>query len=340
MTDKVFSPGEVLTAADVNNYLLNKTGSGNAIINGAFEINQRGFTSTTTNGTYTIDRFRTSATGGTSTFSLQSFSPGDLPVPGFEGTNFIRIASTGQSGSNDLTAFSQPIEDVRTFAGQTITVSFYAKASSGTPNITAFATQGFGAGGSSAVFIGSTKKAISTTWARYTFQLDIPSITGKTIGTSSNATIFICTSAGTDRDSYTESLGIQTATIDVWGFQAEVGTVATPFKRNANSLQGELAACQRYFAVLGSGAVGRATSATGAELFLSFPVEMRTSPTLAFGGNFTFIEVATAARTATNAALEASAKTGAAFTLTSSDMTSPNLVGIRSANNLQFNAEI
>jgi hypothetical protein len=67
--------------------------------------------------------------------------------------------------------------------------------------------------------------------------------------------------------------------------QLEAGTVATPFRRNANSLQGELAACQRYyfrtnspgsFFTLGFGQV---TSTTGGRIRVPFPVEMRVRPT-------------------------------------------------------------
>lgn len=63
----------------------------NMIINGDFRINQRAFTSLTTSGSYTYDRFLTRLQGdGTSTYSAQTFTPGTAPVAGYEGTNFFK----------------------------------------------------------------------------------------------------------------------------------------------------------------------------------------------------------------------------------------------------------
>jgi hypothetical protein len=67
----------------------------NKIINGDFAINQRGFTTTSTNSIYTYDRFFTVIGGdGTATFSAQTFSPGTAPVAGYEAANFMRIVTT------------------------------------------------------------------------------------------------------------------------------------------------------------------------------------------------------------------------------------------------------
>jgi hypothetical protein len=59
--------------------------------------------------------------------------------------------------------------------------------------------------------------------------------------------LLIWVSAGSTFNSSTDSLGIQSNTFDIWGVQLEAGAVATPFRRNAPSIQAELAACQRYY---------------------------------------------------------------------------------------------
>jgi hypothetical protein len=250
MTDKVFSPGEVLTAADVNDYLLNKTGSGNAIINGAFDINQRGFTSSTTNLAFGFDRWqlRTAGTGGTTTWTPQVFTPGTAPVPGYEGTNYSRIVTSGFTGTDTIVGIRQNIEDVRTFAGQTVTASFWARAASGTPNIGVQMNQiPFGSAG---VLKSLGILQVSTSWERYSVTTTLDSLTGATISAGNFLQLSIYTAVGTGIAGYGTTIPavtVQNTSIDIWGVQLEAGSVATPFRRNANSLQGELAACQRYY---------------------------------------------------------------------------------------------
>jgi hypothetical protein len=282
MPTKVFDAFTRLDASDVNAYLANKSIS-NALINGAFEINQRGFISTTTSGGYGFDRWAASVVDGTSTYSAQAFAVGEALSSDFQSANYARLVSTGQTASNALTAIVQSVEGVRNFANQTVTVSFWAKAASGTPNVVVWARQNFGLGGSpsASVDTSSIKKPISNTWERYSFNLDIPSITGKTLGNiNDNLAIRIVTSAGTERAAYTDSLGIQSTTVDIWGVQLEAGTVANDFRRNANSLQGELAACQRYYFIGGNAATGIFNGVTTARFSLPYPVEMRSQPTI------------------------------------------------------------
>ncbi len=270
----------------------------NKVINGDFSVNQRAFTSTTTTSVFTFDRWLTTYAGGTSTYSAQTFTPGTAPVAGYESTNFARIASTGQSAASDNTRFRYRIEDVRTFAGQTVTLSFWAKAGSGTPSIAAYYTQVFGSGGSTAVTINGEKKALTTSWTRYTITLAIPSISGKTLGAGSYLEILFVTSAGTDFNDRTQSIGIQTATIDLWGVQAEYGSKATPFQTaSGGSPQAELAMCQRYFERMVNGAdnssetigVFQCFSTTQGYGTLRFVVPKRATPSMTFSGNADFV---------------------------------------------------
>jgi hypothetical protein len=256
----------------------------NKIINGDFNINQRAFTSTTTTATFGMDRWRFVYSGGTTTFSTQAFTPGAAPVSGYESTNFARLVTTSQSASSDRAFLSQRIEDVRTFAGQTITISFWAKAASGTPNVNVLVLQNFGATGSAAVgspFGGVA--TISTSWERYSFTIAIPSISGKTIsggGDHIQPVIYV-----SDGGNYFSSVTAQNNTFDIWGVQAEAGSVATAFQTATGTIAGELVACQRYYFRKTYGTdtqrdgAGLCQSTTSARIFFPFPVEMRIEPT-------------------------------------------------------------
>jgi len=266
----------------------------NAIINGDFTINQRGFSSTTTNATYGFDRWLYYASGGTATYSAQTFTPGAAPVAGYEATNFARILTSGQSAAGDYSALSQLIENVRVFAGQTVTISFWAKAASGTPKMSGELVQAFGAGGSpsSVVNTYAGQATLSTTWARYSMTIAVPSISGKTIGTTTNTSYLglnLWVSAGSSLNSRTNSLGIQNNTFDIWGVQVESGSVATAFQTATGTLQGELAACQRYYytpTTTGINMWGGNTTSGSTYYVTVYPKQtMRISPTVVFLSN-------------------------------------------------------
>jgi hypothetical protein len=224
--------------------------AGNVIINGAFDINQRNFTSTTTEG-FGFDRWAAYFADGTTTYSRQVFTPGTSPS-GYEASSFARLQTSGQSATSAYAHLVTPLEDVREFAGQTVTLSFFAKAASGSPKIAIEFRQKFGSGGSPSPNLNTYagQATLSTSWTRQTITFTIPSIAGKVIGTTANTSsldVVLWTSAGSAFADRTGSLSIQNNTFDIWGVQLEAGTVATPFRRNAPSIQAELAACQRYY---------------------------------------------------------------------------------------------
>jgi hypothetical protein len=246
----------------------------NKIINGDFGIWQRGtsFTNTSGNGwQYYADRFQCYAYGGTLTVSRQTFAPGAAPVAGYEGSYFMRLNSTSTS-----TTFAATIEDVRTFAGQTVTISMWLKSASAQSITTNFA-QVFGSGGSAAVTVGSSPFAtITTSWVRYSQTFAMPSIAGKTIGTNSQL--------------FFQLIGAINNELDVWGVQIEASNTSTAFQTATGTLQGELAACQRYYirynaADLSAGQFAQ-LSQTGfnvttqlSNIPFASPVTMRTKPT-------------------------------------------------------------
>jgi hypothetical protein len=243
--------GAVTVSFDQANYGGGQFAAGkNKIINGDFTINQRAFTSLTLTGAlsqYGFDRWRGTGQDGTVTYTPQPFTVGAAPVAGYEATNFARIVTSGQTASNAIALLAQPIEDVRTFANQTVTVSFWAKAATGTPKVAIELDQQFGSGGSTRVTTYGGQVTLSTSWARYSITAAVPSISGKTIGTSSSLVTNLWVSAGSTLDSRTGTLGIQSGTFDFWGVQVEAGSIATPFQTATGTIQGELAACQRYY---------------------------------------------------------------------------------------------
>jgi hypothetical protein len=279
------------STADLSNYANMTTtpisGFRNAIINGDFRINQRGFTSNTTNAAYTFDRWAQYNSGGTVTTSAQTFTVGSPAVSGFESANYIRQVVSGQSTSGQYGSLLQPIEDVRTYAGATVTISFYARAGSGTPKIAVELQQFFGSGGSpsSTVITYANQVTLSTSWARYSITTTVPSISGKNIGTTANTSslgINLWTSAGSDFNARSGSLGIQNNTFDIWGVQVERGTIATPFEQRPVGT--ELALCQRYYlretagVYAGFGTPMFCPFTTAAVSMHKFMIEMRAAP--------------------------------------------------------------
>ena len=259
------------TGGAVSPYVAGK----NKIINGDFGIWQRGtsFTPAAAIGVYTTDRWNVSrdGSGATVTISQQTFTPGAAPVAGYEGTFFYRQAQSVAGSGGTYNQVQQRIENVQTFAGQTVTLSFWARVASGTLSISNYFEQNFGSGGSSSVFTNaSTANTITTSWQRFTQTISYPSISGKTIGTSSYFTVGFGIPTNT------------TFTLDIWGVQLEAGSVATPFTTATGTLSGELAACRRYLPAFAgpSGAyIGYAYASNAAIYTIPFDVPARVAPT-------------------------------------------------------------
>jgi len=307
-----YADGDVFSASDINdtNGTLNLVGQTtnfyagkNKIINGDFRVWQRGTSfSNPATSSYLADRFQINydvAAPTTNTVTQESFTPGTAPVTGYESQYFLRSTLT-TVGTNTGIKIQQRIEDVRTFANQEITFSFWAKADSSRTLSAISIVQSFGSGGSSAVatnFTTSTQ-AITTSWARYNFTVTVPSISGKTLGAGSYLMIRFTQPAAAG------------CVIDTWGWQVEAGSIATPFQTATGAIQGELAACQRYYyrftsnGNFNTASMGNdAESTTQGTAHIKLPVTMRTTPaTVDTGGTWFYSEYAGVSVTLTSIA--------------------------------------
>jgi len=270
----------------------------NRIINGAFDFWQRGTSFTT--AVYGADRWLNSLSGGTVTMSRQSFTVGDT-LGNNSPTFFLRQSTSGQTLASHFALTQQRIEGVRAYAGQTITILGWARRSSGTGNMAIEMSQSFGTGGSPSADVTGTGQTVTLTssWAAFAVTIAVPSITGKTLGSNGNDYLAanFWTSAGSNFNARTNSLGLQTIGVDLWGIHIKQGThtVAAADLYRQPELGTELARCQRYYTSWGGTTVyeriglGQVVSNVAATVFLTPPMTMRGTPALSTSGSLALI---------------------------------------------------
>ena len=238
----------------------------NKLINGGFDVWQRGTPITNSAGGsyFGADRWK-GYSGSTRTFTQDTTSALSIGFP-----NCVK-AETGAA----VASFYNRIEDVRTLSGQTVTLSYYIKANVAHTPAAAFLKQSFGSGGSADVLTYLSSPSLTTSWQRVVQTVALPSVEGKTIGASSYLEVYPITLSASQ-------------TYYITGVQLEVGDTATPFEHR--SIGQELALCQRYFWARLSGRTVYAGD-YGANCFgqFFFPVTMRASPAVTATTNKTVL---------------------------------------------------
>jgi len=271
------SNGETLVAdSSTSTGLRYQSGyNGNGIINGGFDIWQRGTSiANTATYVYSADRWQCGGSAAQTT-SRQASS--------LTGIQYCaRVQRNSGSTSTTVVAINVSMEsaDSYRFAGQTITFSFWARVGANYSNSTSvlgaylqFGTgtdQNANSGYTGATAIINQTPTVTTSWQRFQYTAAVSS-TATEIAAS-----FYYTPTGTaGANDYFE----------VTGVQLELGSIATNFKRAGGTIQGELAACQRYYFRNTTGQIngllgqGIASSTTNAEILVNLPVQMRTTPT-------------------------------------------------------------
>jgi len=274
-----------------------------AIINGNFDVWQRGTSNSIADVTvtYTADRWydyadKNGGTLPTLTRSRQAQTAGDLQSSFY----FTRLATNGAGtslGVNSYHQYAQKIEHgTRMLAGngKKVTVSFYARSSIANKKIGVLLVQNYGTGGSPTseeIITNGDSITLTSSWVKHTRTFTTNTLASKTFGTDNNDSlrlIYVNMWGDTIGDAFGLT-GAETyvgsGNIDIAQIQLCAGDVALPFQ--PKSYEEELRACQRYCFVpdLTAGVtvvgIGTGSSTTIARILVNLPVTMRTiNPTL------------------------------------------------------------
>jgi hypothetical protein len=305
----------------------------NKIINGAMVIDQRnaGAAVTPATTTYTLDRYRLLMSVGS---KLTAQRVTDAPA-GLTYSAKITVAASYTPSASEQFFFGSTFEadnvgdfGFGTAAAQTTSLSFWVKSS-----VTGTYSFSWTNDTNDRSYIDTFAILSADTWEKKTF-----TVAGDTTGTWPNT--------GNGRHSFLQvSLGAgsnfagtagswqsgnlrQTsgsvnfvaqsngATFYITGVQLEVGDTATPFEHR--SFGQELALCQRYYEVFGSGGSGGSRTNTTFTMNHKFQVTKRASPTVTHLGNYTVLITGIAAYTISAITAQWASPTGTQLNVTSS----------------------
>jgi hypothetical protein len=264
----------------IDTTMATKAVASNPVINSAMQVWQRGTSVAGSTTAFSADRWQSYRGVAGSTFSRQTTSDTtNLPFIQY----CTRVQRDNGNTSTTVMAFFQNFETINSipYAGKSITFSFYArKGANYSPTSSALGVQLIsGTGTDQNVITGYTGSTnvvnqtatLTTTWQRFSY-------TGTVAATATELCVYFSnTPVGTAgaADYY-----------EVTGVQIDLNSVALPFQTaSGNSIQGELAMCQRYYFRTTTGVAnqligaGIASGVTTASIYVVPPVTMRIAPT-------------------------------------------------------------
>lgn len=269
----------------------------NWIVNSAFQIWQAGTSLVASaSGRYLADQFVDAATGSTTAPSQQSWPVGQTDVDP-SAIFFHRTVIASSAGAANSASLDSILESVKTLAGRTCMISFWAKAATSLSMSTSI-EQSFGTGGSPStnVTVAGAKVSLTTSWQRFSTPVTVPSILGKTLGSNNDDFLRIrfWYDAGSNFNTLTNSLGQQSGQFDIWGIKLEEGSESSSYEVPDITL--EFDRCKRFYINLPTSSnysplayVGNTTTGVSYFAVFSFGLPMRkiptvTVPTAAVGG--------------------------------------------------------
>ena len=259
----------------------------NLAMNGTFAVAQRGVGPFTT-PVYTLDRWVANSALDAWSFTQAALTNADRAAIGDESAQYcLRNVFTGTAAAGAYTSIQQCVENLYRTTGKTLIISFWAVASAplklGVSLYVVPGTGGSPAGGGWAQANAPTVN-LTTTWARYSATIPVPSSAGVTLGTNGNHSVNLnlCYSSGAT-NAATFGNTVQSGAISIWGVQIEVAqpgqTQPTPLEQKpyADTLRD----CMRFFQVWNPPPVRGVASASVASVSrmgMPLPVPMRAAP--------------------------------------------------------------
>lgn len=258
------------------------TSNRNAIINGSMTVAQRSTSSValTTSFAYgSVDRW-IAIQAGTAAGTVQQVTS-SLPTQFYRGVRIGRNSSATATGNIAIATALETVDSLR-FQGQSVTLSFYAKAganySSASNILTAFIYTGTGTDQAAGLLSGSwtgsanplsQNVTLTTSWQRFSLTTTIAS-SATQIGIMFRYTPV--GTAGADDNIY------------ITGVQLETGSVATPFE--FESFETTLRKCMRYYqtGTLQYVPIGPISYYNSSHWSIPYTVTMRTTPNASYNG--------------------------------------------------------
>ena len=272
-------------------------GSGfkNYIINGNFDIWQRG--TSQTGGWYgSDDRWVNGNYGSTKTHSQVACTDTERAL--FNAVYFSRTVVSSVAGAGNYVLKQHHIENVTKLVNKTVTLSFWAKSDSNQKLGVSFEML-FGTGGTPSPQQNKIVDAVfdlTSTWQKKTITFIVPNIVDKTLGTdgvhTSHLELTFWLDAGSSLAStFCTNMIQQSGTFDIAQVQLEEGSVATPFEQRPYGL--ELSLCQRYYQIVRQKIVQSQTTGEYTSISTTLPVPMRIAPIVMEQQVLTSVNVAT-----------------------------------------------
>lgn len=259
------------------------SGFKNYIINGNFDIWQRGTSQTCTSAIFqygSVDRFCLVNVEATNYTISRASVDGTEP---FSASYFVRNVVPLNTTSGIV--FDHHIEDLKRFSNKTVTLSMWVKGDAGKK--IGFGYQAvYGTGGTPSASDNILGKIFILTgsWQKVVMTTTLPNvITGKTYGTNNNNCLRLLIAFSSGSNTVIPEIFFQSGTFDIAQVQLEEGSVATPFEQRPYGL--ELSLCQRYFwkADCMSWSYRDISPSSGmVSITIQHPVRMRITPTVVY----------------------------------------------------------